>query len=362
MLDARPEDAIKQLRPMREHLRGLPAGHPLASREWDALLGKMQSLQPLPATEARSAAGVIANMLAGLKNWDQGMLEQAAACFNTAASIHLPGDEAWAAIYQNMATAYLHDHRLLSGQLFTVEPADAAACEAAVSLLDETLATLKTRGRGRFNVRAWQLDLKRRAVLLASAAPAPEPAPAAEPEAAAVPNPSPQEVLERLSEFATERRFAEASAWLKKLPQAPQGVSREALLNMTEAAAVFLTDIGRDLAREPFTGELPLEDGGNALRVSVSRDGVITAVLASGGVRTCEWRDFPADSLIAMHRVLVVRNPSGEIERLRRHECAIAFDWLAGNRERALTAAAKLSQGNPLFKKRWDSISAGLPE
>jgi hypothetical protein len=45
-----------------------------------------------------------------------------------------------------------------------------------------------------------------------------------------------------------------------------------------------------------------------------------------------------------------------------RHERAIAFDWLAGNRERAQTAAAKLSLTSPHFKKRWESVSAGLPQ
>ena len=50
-----------------------------------------------------------------------------------------------------------------------------------------------------------------------------------------------------------------------------------------------------------------------------------------------------------------------EPERLRRHECAIAFDWLAGNRERAMTAATILSQSSETFRKRWREISAGLP-
>ena len=119
---------------------------------------------------------------------------------------------------------------------------------------------------------------------------------------------------------------------------------------MTEAAAVFLTDIGEDLAREPFTGELQLDDGGSVTRVSVGTDGFITATSASGEERSCEWSDFSADALIDMHRVLV-RNPASETERLRRHECAIAFDWLAGNRERALAAAARLSSGSPAFRK-----------
>jgi hypothetical protein len=58
----------------------------------------------------------------------------------------------------------------------------------------------------------------------------------------------------------------------------------------------------------------------------------------------------------------VVKTPKSESERLRRNECAISYDWLAGNRERALSAATLLSQGSADFKRRWDAISLGLPK
>jgi hypothetical protein len=296
-------------------------------------------------------------MLAGLKNWEQGLADQAAACFSTVIAAELPPDERWSAVYQKLAAGYLADHQVLSGPLFAEEPADKADCEALIARLDKALATLKTRGRARFNVRAWQLDLKRRSILFEAAAAA-KPAPPAPPE-----NTSPPlaEVLARLAEFSSDRRFAEAAGYLKSLPGDPPGASRAALLAIAEAAAVFLTDIEEDLVREPFTGELPLKSGGIVSRVAIGTTGVITATSATGKVRPCKWSDFPPDALIAMHRVLV-KHPTGEIERLSRHECAIAFDWLAGNRQRALAAASKLSQGSPAFKQRWDSIASGLPE
>jgi hypothetical protein len=240
--------------------------------------------------------------------------------------------------------------------MFTVEPADRAECEKLIERLDEAMAALKTRGRSRFNVRAWQLDLKRRVIHYAGAG-----------DTGASPHwprettgPTQEELLGKLADFTAERRFAEAAAWLKELPDGASGVSKEALLAVTEAASAFLTDMAGDLAREPFTGNLSLSDGVSVTRVSAGPDGSITAIPASGGTRACTWRDFPPDALIDMHRVLVA-NPASESERLRRHECAIAFDWLAGNRERALAAAAKLSAASPAFRKRWDTIAAGLP-
>jgi hypothetical protein len=288
-------------------------------------------------------------MLAGLKNWDQGLLDEAAACFNAVAAVQLPPDDGWAALYQKMAADFLHDYHVLSGELFTVEPADRAGCEKTITQLDEAMASLKTRGRSRFNVRAWQLDLKRRVILFAGAR-IKNPAT----------GPSLETVLAKLAEFSADRRFAESTVWLKELPDDVPGATRQALLSVAEAASAFLTDMGEDLSREPYTGELPLKDGGSVTRVSIGKDGSITAVPASGGTRACAWKDFSADGLIAMHRVLAA-NPASMTERLRRHECAIAFDWLTGNRERALATADKLSNISPAFKKRWDAMSTGLP-
>jgi serine/threonine protein kinase len=362
-LDDRAEDALRRSHNVRKHLRALSASHALAGTHWDTLLGSLTDPRPLKPVEGASPASTLAAaMVAGLKNWDQGLLDEAAACFNTVKAVKLPPDEEWAVFYQKMADKYLNDHEILTGPLFAVEPLDRAGCEKSIAQLDEALANLKTRGRARFNVRAWQLDLKRRVILFASGAtskPAP-PEPPAPPAPEKPAGPTPEAMLAKLAEFAAGRRFAECAAWLKTLPDSSPGVSKEALLAVAEAAAAFLTDIGEDLSREPFTGGLPLMDGESVTRVSVGTDGFITAALASGGTRSCEWKDFSPDALISIHRVLVA-NPASENEWLRRHECAIAFDWLAGNRERALSAAAKLSEASPAFKKRWDAISAGLP-
>jgi hypothetical protein len=353
MLDARPEDAISQMQPIREHLRGLAGGHPLAGPEWDALLGKMDDLWPLPVADGHSsaAAGVIANMLAGLKNWDQGLLDEAAACFRAARSAELPPHDAWAVIYQKIAADHLDDHQVLTGPLFDTEPADAGECLALIDRLDEALAVMKTRGRARFNVRSWQLDLKRREKVFEAAAAA-APAPAREPA---------DEAAVRLEELTRAWRFAEAAKWLRELPDYPPLAARDSLTAMNEDAAHFLAGIEKDLAAEPFTGELPLGDGGVSTQVAIDAGGNIRATMAGGEVRGIAWSDFSPDALIAIHRVLV-RNPQSEAERLRRHECAIAFDWLVGNRERALAAAAVLAQGNSAFKQRWDSISRDLPK
>lgn len=172
-LDGQSANARKQARATADHARALPPDSPNIGKTLLATLDQLEHLPPLPvpkpdaATTAAGASQVIATMLAGLKNWDQGLLAPAAECFTAVIAANLPPDDAWAAIYQALARDYLADYQIISGPLFASAPADKAACEAAIHELDAVLPTLKTRGRAKFNVRAWQLDLARRARLLA---------------------------------------------------------------------------------------------------------------------------------------------------------------------------------------------------
>ena len=242
---------------------------------------------------------------------------------------------------------------MLSGAVFEKLPADIAGCEAAVAELDKILATLKTRGRARFNVRAWQLDLAKHAKLLA----APQLAqPVSESSAWDV-----VRVLAKLDELAKECRFAEASTYIKALPADPPGATRASLVAVADASAAFLTDLEADLAKEPVSNDFQMKAGDTVRKIAIGPQAVISVTDAAGVTRTAKWAEFSPDALIALHR-LFVKNPKNELERLRRHECAISYDWLAGNRERALAAAATLSQSSPAFKQRWDSIASGLPK
>jgi hypothetical protein len=354
-LDGRSGDARKKSAIALEHVRKLPADHPLAGEAWIELLEGVGKLEPLKTSAAdKSASAMVAGMLAGLKNWEQGMTDVAADGFRKVAEAKLAEEDGWAVFYQKLAANYLADYDILKSDMFVEEPADSAACKYAIGRLDEALATIKTRGRARYNLRAWQLDLKRRSHLLE----AKERAKTAEVNPSEAPKLD--EVLARLAEFSENWRFAEAVAYLKDLPGDPPGASRDSLVAVAEAAKSFLTDIGNDLSKEPFAGDLPMKDGRMVKGIAVA-DGSLRATMSGGENIACELSDFSADALIALHRVLVKR-PADETARLRRHECAIAFDWLAGDRQRALAAASNLAQSSPVFKKHWDAIAAGLPK
>ncbi len=340
-----------------EHVGSLAGGEP----ELDASLIRMlERTRRLPAISPKDlesanvdAARVMAWMLAGLKDWEQGLTNEAATFFQAVSSAKLPADDGWLEIYQNLARDYLADHGVLSGEVFRDYPADVAGCESAVSQLDQLVQKLKTRGRAKFNVRAWQLELAKRAKLLASAG--------SEAASSAVEPVELPEVMAKLEEFAGECRFGDAVTYLKSLNSDPVGATRASLLSVTEACVIFLSDLEADLGKRPAAGEFLLRSGEIVSGVSMKPDGGITAVADGGGTRLLEWGDFSADAMIALHKIFVADLTSGN-EQVRRHGCAISYDWLAGNRERALAAAAVLSKGSPEFRQRWESISGGLPE
>jgi tRNA A-37 threonylcarbamoyl transferase component Bud32 len=358
-LDGKPGEARKQARETSEHTKSLSKESNLIGAELTAVLDKLGGLTPLPAppSDASGAAHAISAMLAGLKNWEQGLLEPAAACFSAVTSIRLPANDQWAAVYQKLAGDYLSDHEILTGPLFATLPKDKTASDEAIDKLNTALVSLKTRGRARFNVRAWQLDITRAAALAknnTATSPSPERTPGSAGGA--------DELTGIASRFSGDCRFTEMADSLKKLPRdASTEKLASSLVSLAESSIVFLEDLENDLAKEPVSAELPLRSGETVTKVSIGADRKLSATTSAGSTKTCTWADFSPDALITLHRIFV-RNPASDLERLRRHECAIAYDWLAGNRERALSAAAKLSLDSPSFRQRWSAITEGLPK
>ncbi len=320
------------------------------------VLGELSMLTPisldLATGQPTSSAQVMGWMLAGLKNWEQGLPAAAVPFFESAAAAKPAMEDGWLVSYQKLARDYLADYQLLTTHAYQPFPNDRKACAEAISSLEAALQNLKTQGRARYNIRALQLDLTRHAKFLDL--PKPPPPPLA---AAAVDLPS---VMAILAGHARDCDFASATAYLRALTGEPAGASRASLLTMVEYAENFLTDLQHDLTTSSATLPLSLKSGEPIRKLSVDALGTLICTDALGKETQTTWGAFTADSLISLHRALV-KKPTSEPERRRRHLCAIAFDWLAGNRQRALTAVATLAQASPTFKQQWDSIASGLP-
>ena len=359
-LDGVSSDAKKQAKETAAHAATVDPSAPRIGEALTIVLEKIGQLPAIPAKQLdrsnNDASHVASWMLAGLKNWEQGMLEEAKPYFSAVASAKISADEQWLTIYQQFAKSYLEDAEALSSAVFTKIPDDPAACKTAIAELNQTLSKLKTKGRARFNVRALQLDLTRKSKLLTAPAKAPAKSSTADSNQW-----DPETVMIRLDEFSENCQFLAASEYLKGFPTEPTETMKVSLLSLTDASTEFLKDLKTDLGKQPVSGEFLMKSGAVVHGLSVDASGSIVTLNDSGQAKIAMWEDFAPDALISLHRIFM-KNPMGETDRLLRHERAISFSWLTGNHEAALTAAEALSQSSSAFKSRWTWIESGLPK
>lgn len=349
-LDGRSSDAKEKIRAVGTLAKQEETSRQTMGDDLVAMLPRM--IRPMPMeleTTSDGLDGLAAAMLCGLKNWESGMIKQAVSCFERAARMDLTEQPEQLLIYQKIAGEYLADAKLLSASVFDALPDSISSCEAALDELDQVMSRMKTRGRARFNVRAWQLDVARRKKQLS------EPGEQAGKDA-------PINQADRLTAFAalaSEYRFNDALDILEQV-SLPESDQQDALVSMTQSAASFLSDLKRGLEIAPVSIATSLRDEEGVTRVSLREDGEILAWFTAGGSRICQWADFAPDALIALHRVLAVKE-ADEAKRIIRHERAIAFQWLAGDRDAAVDAADRLAASSPEFASRWKSLSGKLP-
>jgi hypothetical protein len=334
------------------HASAVEDGKPRLDNVLITVLGEVNSASVISSRDIDKSVSdpphLIAWMLAGLKNWEQGMLQDAGLYFNAVLSAKISADDSWLKVYQKIAGYYLVDLKSLTSPVFAKLPDSFSGCGAAAKELNDILSNLKTRGRARSNVQAWQLDLKNHANLLMDS----------------VKNPpvllwDRNDAILKLEELSKDYRFAEASDYLKAFPVRPVDAMRVSFLSLTEAAAEFLEDLKSDVMKKPARGEYLLKSGEVVTGISINSVGVITVTDSKGVGKPAKWADFKSETLVDLYRAYVKDIPSNAV-RLRRYERAIAYAWLAGDRQQALKAAASLA--DPEFKKRWDRISQSLPK
>jgi hypothetical protein len=199
-----------------------------------------------------------------------------------------------------------------------------------------------------------QLDLEKHARLLGSgSAPPSDPSPP--------PTPPTADPLAQVRKTAAACRFTEAAAAIKSPDFPVKGTEprASALLLLVEAAASFLGDLEDKLAASSEGVVLELRDHTKLDHITGTRSGGIKILDATGSPRDVEWAELSPDSVIELHRQLV-KSETSELERLRRHEQAIAFDLLAGDPSRGKKAGESLASNYPAFKRRWDLVQAAL--
>jgi eukaryotic-like serine/threonine-protein kinase len=102
---------------------------------------------------------LMACMILGLKNWEQGGLDQAIPFFEKIireVDVNENGPMAW---YRKVADHYMTDYKLLKSIEMKSIPSTPNQCKTASNELENIYGQLKTRGRARFNIRSLQNDM-----------------------------------------------------------------------------------------------------------------------------------------------------------------------------------------------------------
>lgn len=355
-LNGQSSDARREARATSKHLDAATLANPAIKSKLQGtlpILDDFPSISPdQPDPSGVGAPGMMAWMLCGLKDWEQGRMTEAVEFFEAVGSVNLKESDAWARYYQNLAKRYIADSDRLKAAEVTTLPTDKAACEKKVEDLNRVLFSLETKGRARFNVREWQLMLTRQIRTLEQ-----------RPVVKSVPPIAPDLAANRgqIDAMCKEFRFSEVVDLLKAMKPAPaEKALRDSMLALSESASTFLADLEDGLKHSDPPIELKLKDGSATFtKATVPRSGRLEVTTGAGAKREVAWNELSADSIIDLHRVLVGAAKT-DLDKLRRHEAAIAFDWLAGDRVRAVTAAERLSDSYSVFKKRWDAIAPGL--
>jgi hypothetical protein len=167
-------------------------------------------------------------------------------------------------------------------------------------------------------------------------------------------------MLKEIEAALAKVSLADALAAVKKADP-PQHDKRDAWLYLTDSALAFLSGLEKEAAGEPVPGMALARRDGTATydKIAGSKSGGLLLAAGDTAPAFVPWADLTPDGVIAVHQRLV-GTAAGAAEQLRRHEQAVAFDYLLGDRKRALAAATRLAEQSPGFRDRWESAMKAL--
>lgn len=353
-LNGRSNDARADAKHLEQHLKDTSVPENIRQRlkDW---LPQLQDYPPITKniesdTPQDDLIFLMSTMTNACKNWEQGKMKEAIPAFELIKNATIKGNNSLIEVYQAKANNYLADAAKLQEHQLTNLPATPQDCRDAAENLEPVLATLATRGRAKFLIREWQLLLGRHAKAL-------EETPQTIGNNA---GPSFAEVMKKLPTLTANCQYLDAAELLKKTSNlnANEETQRTALLGMCEGAGIFLADLEEDISKAPITLAIACKDGRSFTTVNAASEGMVT--LSNGDTEaSLPWSEIPASNIINLYREVIRKNP-GDVGVPLRHESAICFQWLSGEKDAAQTAANVLSNTSPSFKKRWEQWMTAL--
>lgn len=350
--DARPDDARTQAKASLEIIEKNRREGKAIPAEIPQLLNGLLQLKPLEETDFldNSKDYPLLWMLAGLKHWSQGLFDRAEPYFTKVANLKLTQQNTWLAPYTSEAKRYLSDLKKLREH----EPADFNLPRKEKNRLIRELNAVRdqllTNGRAPFAIQQWQIILENEQYQPVNQTQTPQKSQTY----------SGDDLPNGTQKHFQNAQFRQALVLLKKWkPRKPEIKSKQqAYLNLTWNAEFFLSKLHERIPKNGLYLQLQSRDGRSFSHIGLRDNDQFVFTDQSGKKLFLSPHQLEPDSLILIHRELTKRNPDDYNENMKYHTQALAFDYLSGNRERALEAGKRLSDSDDSFRRRWDEFSS----
>ena len=344
-LDGRSADARQYLADLFDFVNERQASDTVMGRRVQAAAELLTDLQFIPTERIPEVldkpfrATVFFAM--ALKTWEQGDVERAGGMFEKFLRSGPWPESDWMQAYLRIGNRYVADYRLLSAVELGTEGKTRAEIEAGILALDKLHGSLKTIGRARFNVKAWQSVLRERLRYFRNRK---------------VDEEWGMLCSEVSGKYFSDGKFAAGANALQtvELKGDLERSQRAALLFFAAEAEVFLGDLVRVLGPGAAGVEIRTLSGVRHTQVIGSQESGLM-VEESGSARSLDWKDIDPRSLLGLHRVLVNETDKGP-ERAKLLVNALAFGWLNGLTEECRMMAEELVKLRPDFSVQWEQI------
>ena len=352
-MDGKTHAANEDAQSLKDHFAEAGAPQNIGARLkplLDAMQGLPSIAKPIESTNPESDLVFLMTAVAsGLKNWEQGKMAEAIPFFEIIQKSPTRETESLHGLYKKKADDYLTDWQALEASNMQTLPEKPETCRKKAQELNQVHANLKTKGRAKFQVREWQLQLERHAKRLLDQKP-----PTSNESAEA-------SSQKKFQELSRDYSFAEAAQLLKQSGPSSNEAEEEqrgALLAMSEAAGQFLKDLENDLTKSPLSINLKSRDARNFQGITSAGEGRVVVVSAEGEI-SLPWTDFLVNDIITIY-IENMKKITNEAEKIRRHKAAVSFQWLGGEKDSAKRTADVIGNNSPDFKQRWTNWMKAL--
>lgn len=350
------------------HLSKVDAGDPEISAILAPLLNQIIAEEPLSFHNAKpprsGAPALIACLLVGIHEWQFGDYKKAVPHFKTVLGISLDDGAQWFAIHQGAARDHLNDLEMLDNPAYHRVPQNLESAEEAYEELESLRSQVRTRGPISEILRTKRNEI--RTIIRRFEAQAEREAEEAERETGLTnpfdpPEDPPAEhpaTRDRVLELLANYDFKNARETMLELDETQIEVrQRTAWMTVARGAENFMVALAQDIADNAIPiDQLKLKSGETATNIQPHPQ---RTPADSIGI-PIPWANIHVDSYIDWHRARI--QLMNEPDRIHAHEAAIAFDLLAGDPARAITAIQRLSETNANFESYWRLILDNYPK